>query len=92
MVQLRNKGTKEVMKDPKRQEAVRKDKEKYVNKLKESILNEATKSCSRDTSKAKNDAIISTTSATISTTGGLVGYSDTLYLWRWWYRARNRCA
>ena len=43
MVQLRNKGTKEVMKDPKRQEAVRKDKEKYVNKLKESILNEATK-------------------------------------------------
>ena len=44
--------TKKVMKNFKRQEAVHEGREKYLNKLKGSISNGATKSGSRDISNA----------------------------------------
>ena len=40
-----DKTPKQVTKYLKRQEAARKGREKYINKLKESILNDVTKSC-----------------------------------------------
>ena len=46
-----NRTSEKVTKDPKRIEVARKDKEKYMNKLKESIVNDVKKG-SRDTSNA----------------------------------------
>ena len=62
-----DKTTKQVTKDPERQEATRRGGEKYMNKLKENVLNEATNdgSIDRDTSNANNDANDASTSATM---------------------------
>ena len=38
-----DKTSQKITKDPKRQETLRKGREKYINKLKESILNDAKK-------------------------------------------------
>ena len=67
-----NKIPKQVTKNPKRQEAARKSKEICTNKLKESILNEAT-----NNSNASNDATNTTTSSTTSDTSATTGSSDT---------------
>ena len=59
-----------VTKDPKRVEAARKDREKYMNKFKESILNyakkgsEDTSNASKETTSATNNASNETTSVT----------------------------
>ena len=58
-----DKTSEKVTKDPKRFETARKGREKYINKLKESILNDAKKG-SRDTTNASNE----TTSTTNTTT------------------------
>ena len=58
-----NKTSQKVTKDPKRVEAPCKGRENYMNKLKESILNDAKKG-SGDTSNASNG----TTNATNTTT------------------------
>ena len=62
-----DKTTKQVTKDPERQEVARRGGEKYMNKLKENVLNEATNdgSIDRDTSNANNDANDASTSATM---------------------------
>ena len=66
-----DKTSKKVTKDPKRVDAARKGREKYMNKLKESILNDAKKG-GGDTTNANNEtanASNETTSATnIATT------------------------
>ena len=49
-----DKTPEKVTKDPKRVEAARKSREKYMNKLKQKILNDAKKS-SRDTTDASNE-------------------------------------
>ena len=65
-----DKTSEKVTKDPKRAEAVRKGREKYMNKLKESILNDAKKgggdntNASNETTNTNNE----TTSATNTTT------------------------
>ena len=48
-----------------------------MNKLKEIILNEATKGKSSDTSNASSNAADSTTSATTSAAGAITRFSDT---------------
>ena len=53
---------KVVTKDPKRVEAARKGREKYMNKLKESILNDAKKG-SGDTTNASNETTCPTSNA-----------------------------
>ena len=53
---------KVVTKDPKRVEAARKGREKYMNKLKESILNDAKKG-SGDTTNASNETTSPTSNA-----------------------------
>ena len=59
-----DKTSEEVTKDPKRVEAARKDREKYMNKLTESILNDVKKG-SEDTSNANNEttSVINTATA-----------------------------
>ena len=67
-----DKTSEKVTKDRKRVEAARKGREKYMNKLKESILNDAKKG-SRDTSNASNEttnASNETTSATNNASNG----------------------
>ena len=54
-------------KDPKRVEESRKGKEKYMNKLKKSILNDAKKG-SGDTSNVINETTSATSTATTPTT------------------------
>ena len=49
-------------KDPKRVEAARKGKEKYMNKLKESVLNDVKKG-SGNTTNASNEATSATNNA-----------------------------
>ena len=61
------KTSEKVTKDPKRIEAARKAREKYMNKLKESILNDAKKG-SRDTTNTSNETISHTTNASNGTT------------------------
>ena len=53
---------KVVTKDPKRVEAVRKGREKYMNKLKESTLNDAKKG-GGDTTNASNETANATNTA-----------------------------
>ena len=66
-----DKTSKKVTKDPKRVHAARKGREKYMNKLKESILNDAKKG-GEDTTNASNETTnatnIATTHATTTTT------------------------
>ena len=71
-----DKTLKHVTKDPKREEAPRKGREKYMIKLKKSILNDA-KNGGEDTSNVSNDATEATTSVTISATGATTISSDT---------------
>lgn len=52
------------MKLQKRQEVAHKDREKYMDKVKESILKDATTGGSRNTSNGSNDTTNTTTSAT----------------------------
>ena len=56
-----DKSPQKITKNPKRQEAVPKDREKYMNKLKESILNDAEKG-GKDTSNASSNTSDATTS------------------------------
>lgn len=69
-------NTKQVMKNFKRQEAVHEGREKYLNKLKGSISNGATKSGSRDISNASSDATNATTSATNSAASAITSSRD----------------
>ena len=59
--------TEKVTKDPKRVETARKGREKYMNKLKESILNDAKKG-SEDTSNGSNETNSATNNASNETT------------------------
>ena len=61
------KTSEKVTKGPKRVEAARKGREKYMNKLKESILNYAKKG-SRDTTNTSNETTSPTTNASNETT------------------------
>ena len=65
-----------VTKDPKRQETARKGRENYLNKLKESILNDAEKG-SEDISYASNDATYVANSATTTATSATTKSNDT---------------
>ena len=58
-----DKTSEKVTKDPKRVEAACKGREKYMNKLKESILNNAKKG-SGDATNASNETISATNTAT----------------------------
>ena len=62
-----DKTKKQVTKDPERQEAARIGRGKYMNKLEENVLNEATNggSIDRDTSNVNNDVTDASTSATM---------------------------
>ena len=68
------KTSEKVTKDPKRVEAARKGREKYMNKLKESILNDVKKgsrdtiNTSNETTSATNNSSNETTSLTITAT------------------------
>ena len=62
------KTSEKVTKDPKRVEAASKGREKYMNKLKGSILNDAKKG-SRDTTNTSNETTSPTTNASNETTG-----------------------
>ena len=62
-----DKTSEKVTKDPKRVEAARKGREKYMNKLKESILNDAKKG-SRDTTNASNETTSTTNTITTPAT------------------------
>ena len=62
-----DKTLQKVTKDPKHVKAARKGTENYMNKLKESILNDA-KNGSRDTSNASNETISAGSTATIPAT------------------------
>ena len=62
-----DKTPEKVTKDPKRVEAARNGREKYMNKLKESILNDAKKG-RRDTTNTSNETTSPTTNASNKTT------------------------
>ena len=62
-----DKTSEKVAKNPKRVEAARKGREKYMNKLKESILNGAKKG-SGDATNASNETISGTNTANTSAT------------------------
>ena len=70
-----DKRPQKVTKDPKRQEAARKGRGNYMNKLKESVLND-TKKGSEDISNASNEATDATNSATTSATGSTTRSND----------------
>ena len=61
------KTSKKVTKDPKPVDAARKGREKYMNKLKESILNDAKKG-DGDTTNASNETTSATNTATTHAT------------------------
>ena len=69
-----DKASEKVTKNPKRVEAARRGRKKYMNKLKESILNDAKKgggdttNASNETTSATNTATIPATSANITAT------------------------
>ena len=67
-----DKTPEKVTKDPKRVEAARKGREKYMNKLKESILNDVKKG-SRDTNNSSNE----TTSATSNSSNDITSITNT---------------
>ena len=62
-----DKTSEKVIKDPKRAEAARKGREKYMNKLKESILNDVKKD-SGDTTNTSNETTNPTNNASNETT------------------------
>ena len=62
-----DKTLQKVTKDPRHAKAARKGRENYMNKLKESILNDAKKG-SGDTSDASNETISAGSTATIPAT------------------------
>ena len=62
-----DKTSEKVTKDPKRVKAARKGRENYMNKLKESILNDAKKG-SGDTTNASNESTSATNTATTPAT------------------------
>ena len=62
-----DKTSQKVTKDPRRVEAAREGREKYMNKLKENILNDAKKG-SEDTSNASNETTSATNTATTPAT------------------------
>ena len=62
-----DKISEKITKDPKRVEAARKGREKYMNKLKESILNDAKKD-GGDTTNASNETTSATNTATTPAT------------------------
>ena len=62
-----DKISKKVTKDPKRVDAARKGREKYINKLKESIVNDAKKG-GGDTTNASNETASATNTATTPAT------------------------
>ena len=62
-----DKTSEKVIKDPKRVEAARKGREKYMNKLKESILNDVKKD-SGDTTNTSNETTNPTNNASNETT------------------------
>ena len=62
-----DKTSEKVRKDPKRVEAARKGREKYMNKLKESILNDVKKG-SRDTTNTSNETTSATNNSSNETT------------------------
>ena len=62
-----DKTSKKVTKDPKRIDAARKGREKYMNKLKESILNDAKKG-GGDTTNPSNETTSTTNTATTPST------------------------
>ena len=62
-----DKTSEKVTKDPKRVEVAHKGREKYMNKLKESILNDAKKG-SGDTTNVSNETTNETTNASNETT------------------------
>ena len=66
------KTPEKVTKDPKWVEAARKGREKYINKLKESILNDVKKG-SRDTNNSSNE----TTSATNNSSNEITSITNT---------------
>ena len=75
--------TKKVTKDPKRVEAACKGREKYMNKLKESILNDAKKG-SKDTTNASNEttsAINTATTPAASTNNTTTTRSNDTYVY-----------
>ena len=63
-----DKTSKKVTKDPKRVDAARKGREKYMNKLKESIPNDAKKG-DGDTTNVSNETTSHTTNTSSETTG-----------------------
>lgn len=71
-----DKTLQKVTKDRKRQETARKCREKYMNKLQESILNEA-KIGGEDTSNADNEATNATNSVNAYATSSTTRSSDT---------------
>ena len=70
-----DKTSQKVKKDPNRQEAARKGRENYMNKLKESILNDASKA-GKNSSNAGNDTTDATICATTSATGAANAPTD----------------
>ena len=75
-----DKTQQKVKKDPKRQGALRKCREQYMNELKERISNYEIKGC-ENTSNASNDAASAATKATSSADGGITGSSDIHICW-----------
>ena len=72
-----DKTSEKIKKDPKHVEAAHKGREKYMNKLKESILNYAKKG-SRDTTNASNETTnTATTSATSNNNIATTRLNDT---------------
>ena len=61
-----DKTSKKVTKDPKRIDAARKGREKYMNKLKKSILNDAKKG-GGDTTNASNETVNASNETTCAT-------------------------
>ena len=72
-----DKTGKQVTINPKRQKAAWNDKKKYMNKLKGSVLNEATIGSNKDNINASNDAADANTSATTCATNAITRSRDT---------------
>ena len=75
-----DKTSEKVTNDPKPVEAACRGKEKYMNKLKESILNDAKKG-SRDTSNATNETTSSGITATIPATSNATTRLNDAYVY-----------
>ena len=71
-----DKTSKKVTKDPKRVEAASKGREKYMNKLKESILNDAKKG-GGNTTNASNETTSTTNTTNTPATSNTTRSNDT---------------